>query len=33
MRYRVETFNLVVRNFLIGGQEAPPEGMVTMVKR
>ena len=32
MRYRVETFNLVVRNFLIGGQEAPPEGMVTMVK-
>ena len=32
MRYRVETFNLVVRNFLIGNQEAPPQGMVTMVK-
>ena len=32
MRYRVETFNLVVRNFLVGNQEAPPRGMVTMVK-
>ena len=32
MRYRVETFNLVVRNFLVGGQEAPPPGMATLVK-
>ena len=32
MRYRVETFNLVVRNFLVGDQEVPPPGMATMVK-
>ena len=32
MRYRVETFNLVVRSFLVGDQEAPPPGMATMVK-
>ena len=32
MRYRVETFNLLVRNFLVGGQEAPPPGMATIVK-
>jgi 4,5:9,10-diseco-3-hydroxy-5,9,17-trioxoandrosta-1(10),2-diene-4-oate hydrolase len=32
MRYRVETFNLIVRNFLVGSQEAPPPGMATLVK-
>ena len=32
MRYRVETFNLVVRNFLVGDQQAPPPGMATIVK-
>ena len=32
MRYRVETFNLVVRNFLVGDQEAPPAGLATIVK-
>ncbi len=32
MRYRVETFNIVVSNLLVVDQEAPPPGLITIVK-
>lgn len=32
MRYRAETFNMIVRNFLVGDSESPPPGMATTIK-